>query len=258
MSTLAETQAAFRNAITGGDAAPLLPLLQSPGDAAERLSIYRRHHRESFRRHLRGRFPTLEWLLGTEDLIAIADLTLAHSPPCAPSLAEYGPELVATLNQAPRGVPPYAADVARLDWALGCLSVSVAAAPLALEALAGFAPGRLPQLVLRLQPGLAFLRCGWPVDELVHVRHLPEAPEQLSFAPSETLLQLRGARGRFSLQRLEAGAYAFRSSLAGGGRLAEAAAAAAGAQHGFDLSHALAALFAEGLVIAIPGETPHA
>ncbi len=258
MTSLSETQAAFRTAITGGPSAGLIPLLQSTGDGAERLAIYRRHHRESFRRHLRGRFPTLEWLLGTAQLVAIADLTLTLRPPQAPSLAEYGEELVDTLLDQGLGVPPYAVDVARLDWSLGCLSVSIAAAPLQLGSLAAVDPRRLPQLSIRLQPGLAFLRSGWPVDELLHVRQQTAPPERLSFEPSETRLQLRGARGRFSLQRLDPGAFAFRKNLATGGTLAAAADAGQGAQPSFQLSHALATLFAEDLVIAYSGEPPHA
>ena len=66
MPSLSETQAAFREAVTGAPPEALLARLRAPADPVLRLDIYRRHHRESFRRHLRGRYPTLEWLLGTE------------------------------------------------------------------------------------------------------------------------------------------------------------------------------------------------
>ena len=64
-----------------------------PADPVERLEIYRRHYRESFRRHLRGRFPTLEWLVGTPRMIELADALLQSRPAARAILAEYGSEL---------------------------------------------------------------------------------------------------------------------------------------------------------------------
>lgn len=257
MLSLRETQALFRDAVTGGSADVLMPLLRSPGDASERLAIYRRHHRESFRRHLRGRFPTLEWLLGTDRLIELADATLRLHPPRAPSLAEYGRELIGLVRDQ-ADLPPYAGDVALLDWVLGTLSVSVAADPIGIEVLAAVDTARLPEHRLRLQPGVAFVRSAWPVDELFHIRQQAEPPASLAFERLDTHLELRGARGRFGLQRLTPGSFAFRVQLAAGGTLAEAAEAGAAAQPGFDLSSTLAALFAEGLVTHHSGDNHHA
>lgn len=257
MLSLRETQALFRDAVTGGAAQDLMPLLRSPGDAEERLAIYRRHHRESFRRHLRGRFPTLEWLLGTDRVIALADATIRHHPPRAPSLAEYGQELIGVLR-GEDDVPPYAADVALLDWTLGTLSVSMAAEPIGIDSLAGVDEEALPGLRLTLQPGLAHVQSAWPVDAFVHIRQQAEPPDSLAFERQQTHLELRGARGRFSLQRLAPGDFAFRAALAAGATLTEAADAAAAAQSTFDLSTALAALFAEGLVTHHSGNDHHA
>ncbi len=248
MPSLSETQAGFRAAIAGGTAPALLSGLRGSTDPGERLEIYRRHYRESFRRHLRGRYPTLEWLLGTDPVVALADITLQHSPPRAPSLAEYGAELIATVAST-AGLPPYAADVARLDWHLGSLAVAIAHEPMPLAALASVDPERLGDLRLGLQLGLAYVTSPWPVDELVHLRQQDSAPAELVFVPSETHLELRGARGQFSLQRLDTGSFAFRSALARGATLADAASAGQAAAPEFDLSTALATLFAEGLVI---------
>lgn len=256
MPSLAETQAAFRAVIAGGPDAALRSMLRS-GEEGVRLEIYRRHHRESLRRHLRGRFPTVEWLLGTDMLLALADSTIALSPPRAPSLAEYGPEFIDTLLQAGGSLPPYCVDAARLDWSLGCLSVAVAARPLSLQSLAAIDPQRLADMVLELQPGLAFLRSDWPVDALIHIRQQASPPDRLGFDRQESRLQLQGARGRFSVLRLEPGAFAFRASLAGGQTLAAAAEAGVAAQSSFDLAGALGALFAEGLVTNHSGELSH-
>lgn len=258
MPSLSETQAAFRDAITGGPAAGLLPRLCCPAEVGERLEIYRRHHRESFRRHLCGRYPTLEWLLGTAALDALADATLARHPPLSPSLAAYGAELIETLAEDTSGHPAYAPDVARLDWQLGGLAVAVAAPPLAIAGLAAIDPLQLPQTGLALQPGLAFLACAWPVDRLFEVSQQDQPPAELAFAPEPIHLQLRGARGRIGLARLTAGGFAFRRSLAAGCTLGTAAGEGTAADPAFDLPAALAGVFAEGLVIDLTGENPHA
>lgn len=249
MPSLSETQAGFRNAVVAVMPPGIRQILRSPGDPSERMEIYRRHYREGFRRHLRGRYPTLEWLLGTERMIALADETLALVPPRQPSLAEYGGELIATVVEQGECLPPYIADVARLDWRLGCLSVAIAGEPLAIEALQELDPETLGDLRFILQPGLAYVASGWPVDELVHLRHQSSAPEELAFKAGETWLELRGARGRFTMQRLSAGTFAFRAALAGGETLADAAGTAMASAPNFDFATALASLFAEGLVI---------
>ena len=258
MSSLPDTQATFRNAIAGGSAAGLLTALRAPADPAERLEIYRRHYRESFRRHLRGRYPTLEWLIGTEPMLALADLTLHRDPPRAPSLAEYGAELIETICTSGGDLPAYAADVAMLDWHLGSVSVAVTHAPLTLDALAAVDPNRLAGLRFALQPGVVFLRLDWPVDDLVHLRLQDSQRAELAFMAQETFLQVRGARGEFMLQKLGVGPFAFRSHLAKGHSLGAAAGAGASAQSDFDLSAALSLIFAEGHVINLIPETSHA
>lgn len=258
MSSLHETQGAFRAVVTGSDATALLAKLRCPAEPAARLGIYRRHYRESFRRHLRGRYPTLEWLIGTDRLVEVADATLRRMPPRAPSLAEYGRELIDLLGDARWSLPPYVAEVALLDWTLGGLSVASEAPPLPISALAVIASERLGDMSLGLQPGLSLIDCDWPVDELVHLRQAGDAPEALRFQPRATRLELRGARGRFSLRRLAAADFAFRSRLMHGESLGTAAEAALAKEPAFDLAAALAALFAEGLVISHSGDDTHA
>jgi len=256
MPALVDTQAAFRAAIATTGTVPILSRLRAPADAEERLGIYRRHFRESFRRHLRGRYPTLEWLLGTDRMIALADTTLQRRPPRAPSLAEYGAEFIDTVAAA-SDLPAYLVDVARLDWNLGRLAVSVDHPPQPIGVLASCLPDQLESATLVLQPGHAFIASDWPVDTLVHLHLQGTAPDALSFAPDPVQLQLRGARGQFTLERLSTGVFAFRRSLAASEPLGAAIAAALAADPDFNLSEALAMLFATGLVIALSaGDTP--
>lgn len=251
MRSLAETQGLFRDAVTGGPADELLGLVRTPGDAAERLGIYRRHHRESFRRHLRGRYPTLEWLLGTPGLIDLADELLQTRPPRAPSLAEYGEGIVDIVRARGQQHPPWLADVAKLDWYLGGLSVAIEHPPVGIAALAGLDPGGLPDAGVTLQPSLVYLQSGWPVDQLVHLRLTDAAPEELRFDPLETCLELRGNRGRFSMKRLTRADLTFRRGLQEGRSFGDAAQQGLDLAADFDLGAALVRVFADGLVVAI-------
>lgn len=251
MHSLAETQGLFRRAITGGPADDLLELVRTPGDAAERLGIYRRHHRESFRRHLRGRYPTLEWLLGTPGMIELADELLRTQPPRAPSLAEYGEAIVEIVRARGAQHPAWLGDVARLDWHLGNLSVAVEHPPLGIAALAGLDPATLPDIGVTLQPGLVYLQSGWPVDQLVHLRLTDAAPAELRFEPESTFLELRGNRGRFSMNRLSHADLLFRHGLLEGRSFGDAAQPVFDVAADFDLGAALVRIFADGLVVAI-------
>lgn len=251
MRSLGETQTLFRRAVAGGSADRIVALLKAPADPLERLEIYRRHYRESFRRHLRGRYPTLEWLLGTDAMVDIADALLREHPPRAPSLAEYGADLIDIVAARRDRHPAWLSDVAKLDWHLGCLSVAVEESPLPIAALADLSADIMLEATLRLQTGLVLLQSGWPVDHLVHLRLGGGAPERLQFEPLAVCLELRGGRGRFALQRLAPPDYAFRRALREGRRLGIAAERALGADRTFDLSSALARLFADGLVAAI-------
>jgi hypothetical protein len=250
MRSLGERQTLFRRAVAGGTADAIVPLLRVAADPVERLEIYRRHYRESFRRHLRGRYPTLEWLLGTDRMVELADQMLREQPPRAPSLAEYGEGLIDIVRTARDRA--WLGDVARLDWHLGCLSVAIVRPALGIAALGAVAPDALLDAGLELQPGLVYLQSGWPVDDLIHLRLGGAPPERLRFEPQRVYLELRGGRGQFALQRLSSAEYAFRRALREGRRFATAAEHALGADPAFDLSAALARLFAEGLAVAIP------
>lgn len=258
MPSLFETQAAFRDAITGGNTARLLSGLTCPGDAAARLAIYRRHHRESFRRHLRARFPTVEWLIGTPQFLELADETVRRAPPRAPSLAEYGAELVDTLSALGGDPAPYLADAARLDWQLGRLSVAMARQPIGLAALSPIHPDALTDVRLMLQPGTAFLHLSWPVHEIQQLRQEGTEPETFTFHARETHLQLRGAAGRLWIEDIAPGPFAFRSCLAAGATLGEAAGRALSAAPDFDLTGNLASLFHENLVVGHSAGQIHA
>jgi hypothetical protein len=262
MLSLAETQTRFRRAI-GADNGDIAGTgIIAPGNSSERLAIYRRHFRESFRRHLRGRFPTLEWLLGTPRMIELADAVIRAHPPRKPSLAEYGSELASALaGELGEGFPPYLSSVAWMDWHLGNAAVSVVNEPLSIASLASVHADKLGDTVLVMQRGAFYLAAEWPVDTLLGLRLSKNAPDRLEFEPEQVWLELRGARGAISFKRLDAGSFAFQSSLRSGKPLGSAAESGLCSGGVFDIPAALAALFSEGLVIALhpsPQEVPNA
>lgn len=252
MSRLAETQAAFRVAVADEEQVRLPLQLVAPRRVDERFAVYRRHYREGFRRHLRGRYPTLEWLVGTDRMIAFADALVRRAPPLAPSLAEYGAGLIDVVAAGVgEGLPAYLPEAARLDWMLGQLSVQIDRPGLPIADFAMLAPELLPDVVLDLQPCVAYLACSWPVDMLLHVRLGGAPPDRLAVEAEQIWLELRGMRGKFSFRRLGPGEYSFRQALGVHRPLGWAVDRAVDADPAFDLAPALARLFGDGLVIAM-------
>ncbi len=251
MPSLSETQAEFRRAVVDG-AVPTPAMLIAPAPAGLRLAIYRRHHRESLIRHLAGRHPTLDWLVGTPRFVALAEQFIRSTPPSAPCMAEYGDGFPAWLEeQAPVGLPPYLADTARLDWLLGNAAVAIDGPALAIDALSAWPADRLPDLGLRLQPGAGYLRSGWPIDDLVRIRLDNRATEQLEFMASPVRLEIRGARGQFGIHRLDEAEFRFRAGLRSGASLGAAIEGGLSADPEFDVASAIATLFATGLVAGV-------
>lgn len=249
---LAETQARFRHALGAADAAAVLPLIAGIPDAAQRMEIYRRHHRESLVRHLRRRFPTVEWLLGSAPMTQLATEFIAVRPPAAPCMAEYGEEFVQFVGASAEAKPHrYLGEAAEIDWLLGQAAVAIEAPPLPITVLASLPAERLPDVTVGLQPGVRYLAAVWPVDDLVRMRLSERPPEQYVLHAEAVRLEINGARGAFTIGRLESGVFAFRRSLALGASIGAAVDAAVEADAQFDAGAALASLFAARLVAAI-------
>ena len=140
--------------------------------------------------------------------------------------------------------------VGDLEWHVGTVSVAVDEPAISLQHFADAGDVPLEALRLRLQPGLAYLHADWPVDELISLYVSGKAPEQLAFDPAEVWLEVRGARGDFTINRLDEATSAFRDALARERSLAEAIGTASAADAAFDPGAALARLFADKLVTA--------
>lgn len=253
--SLAELQTRIRDAVVAGRAADVAPFIRGGANPLHRLAVHQRHYRTSIARALVARFPACHWLIGSDRLNAAALAFAAASPPVAPCIAEYGDLFPAFLAERAEDLP-YLRDFAELELRLGpaSLAVDLPAAPVA--ALAAIGEEGLPGLVLRLQPGLAYLTACWPVDDLIRVFLSGTEPEHLRLDPERVPLEIRGARGRFAIERLAPAEWTFRHALQQGLPLGEAAARAedAGDAGGFDPGAALGHLFAAGMVSALmPG-----
>ncbi|HXF54388.1 MAG TPA: DNA-binding domain-containing protein [Hyphomicrobiaceae bacterium] len=252
MPLLAETQARLARAMLSGDASAAVPLLSGGERSAGRLAIHLRHYEASLMAALAAKFPACAWLLGERFFAETTRRFVHRQPPTKPCMAEYGAEFPRFLAQQPASAAmPYLRGFAVLEWHLGQVSIAIDHPPLALSALRPFAGEALYGLTLRLQPGIAHLRSRWPIDELMRLYLSANAPDSYLMNEHQVCLEVRGARGVFTMDRLDPATFAFRSAIAAGRAIGAAAEAALEADAAFDPGGALARLYAERLVVAV-------
>jgi hypothetical protein len=250
MRTLAEIQSDFRNAVIHGDTNGIAHELVGGLKPDRRLSVHQRNYETSLVDALLVKFPATGWLIGTALLTCAAkDFIRAH-PPKAPCIAEYGDLFPAFLSVCARAERlPYLRDFAELEWYVGQVAIAVDFVPISAEAFSGVAPDALPNFLLKLQPGLRYLKTSWPVDELMKLYLTETAPEQLELASIDIWLELRGARGQFQFNRLNPAEFVFRKCISEGGSIGEAAERSLDNDAGVDPGNVLAALISGGLAI---------
>ena len=252
VTSLAETQSRFRRAVVAGETLEVAPLLVGGRDAEKRLAIHRRHYETSLVTALLTKFPATAWLAGAPFIAQAARRFIQEQPPMRPCIAEYGdgfPQFLSTCPSADR--VPYLRAFAELEWHLGHVSVAVDRQPLTADHFSRIAPDALTEAVLTLQPGVRYLHAAWPIDELIVLHVTRAAPERLLFEPADTWLEIRGARGEFHMNRLDASEFAFRETVQQGQSIGEAAECALDANGAFNPGRALAALIADSLVVTI-------
>jgi hypothetical protein len=113
---------------------------------------------------------------------------------------------------------------------------------------------------LTLQPGVHYVRTDWAIDELMSLYLAKRAPDQFVLQPGTVWIELRGVRGEISMHRLSQSDFVFRSALAAGHALGDAAQSAVEINEAFDAGQALIALLGEGLVATMDAHTtqvPH-
>jgi len=104
---------------------------------------------------------------------------------------------------------------------------------------------------LTLQAGARYLQTSWPVDDLMKLYLTEAEPDRLEFEPAKVWLEVRGARGEFSIDRLAEAEFAFRKSLLDRQSIGKAAERALQVNPTFDPGAALATVITSGLIAGI-------
>jgi hypothetical protein len=245
-------QRKVRRAVVTGDVAGLAPYLVGGRSGAARLAIHRRHYETSLVTALLGKFPATAWLVGTPFLTEAAARFVSAHPPTAPCIAEYGdrlPSFLSTCSGADR--VPYLRGFAQLEWHLGQVAIAVDRPALTVGDLSRVDLDLLSEATLTLQPGLRYLEAPWPIDDLMKLYLTETAPDQWSMERAAVRLEVRGARGSFQINRLEAGEFAFRTNVLEGRPLADAVECGVESSAAFEPGPALAALVNDGFVTAV-------
>jgi Putative DNA-binding domain len=253
---LAEIQSLVREAVVAGQTSALEPLLAGGSKARTRFDIHRRNYEASLTNALLEKFPACAWLAGNAFLSQAAMLYVERHPPEAPCIAEYGGSFPKFLSESPGAERvPYLRPFAELEWCLGHVAIAVDEPCVPPDAFSAIPAELLPDLTLSFQPGVRYVEAEWPVDDLIKLYLAESAPEFLSFEPAAVWLEIRGARGEFSLTRLGRGEFLFRRSIREANSIAAAAESALDASANFDPGTALASLIACGLVTGIGQDT---
>jgi hypothetical protein len=251
MRSLAELQTRIAS-VTMAGADTALADLTGGREPRKRLAIHARHYRASLTEALHDKFPACRWLVGGELFRSAAEAYVRATPPSDPCIAHYGaefPEHLAALDGA--AALPYVAAFGALEWAVGRAAIAVDEPPLAWADVALLPAERLIDSTLVLQPGLAYVRAAWRIDQLFTTFLRGDAPERFLLAEGDAYTEVRGARGAVQLAALDLGAFAFRSELAAGRSVGDAADLALECHAAFDPGAALRELQQSGLLIRI-------
>jgi hypothetical protein len=250
--TLADLQGGVRQALLTGEAVLPEALLVGGRDGRKRLAIHQRHYATSLITSLLDRFPATVWLVGSAFVMDAARQFVRDHPPTRPCIAEYGEEFPAFLAKSPGAAEiPYLRQFGELEWHLSRLSLAVDVPPLTPADLALVETAALADAPLTLQPGVHYMGTDWAIDELMSLYLADSAPDQFALQPGTVWIELRGVRGELTMNRLDHVDFVFRSALAAGKALGDAAVSALEIDERFDAGQALIALLGEELVAAI-------
>jgi putative DNA-binding protein len=136
----------------------------------DRLSVYANAYFARLHMCLRDDFPALARAVGPAAFQDLVQTYLMMHPPTRPSLRHAGAHLAEHLAMEPFAAIftrrcPYAADLARLEWAMIEAFYAEDAPVLAREQLATVVPEGWGSLRFEVVPSLQLLTCAWPVHE---------------------------------------------------------------------------------------------
>ncbi len=145
--------------------------------AEERLAIYRNAYFARLEECLISDYPAVASLLGVEKFAELCVRYVTEHPSQSPNLNAFGRHFSEFLSRQ-LSSDPFAAELARLEWALVEAIHSAAGEPLAEEALRAVPPDRLGQLRFRPNPALLVLDFEFAVNRYLQAHFRDEAPKR--------------------------------------------------------------------------------
>jgi hypothetical protein len=249
---LPELQARVAQAVLTADAEVLAPLLRGDLAACTRFRIHTRNYEASLTEAISNKYPATAWLIGEQRFNVAARAYVHAEPPRKPCIAEYGATFSAFLERSDHSFSvPYLGAFAALEWSVGQVSVATAAQPMVWDDVAATGSEALLDSALELQPGIRYLRAAWAVEELFNVYWRGVEVDRFVLPQRATYIEVRGCRGEFWVTTIAPAAFEFRSALAAGRSVGNAAAAALDGDAMFDAGTALREVIAANLAIGI-------
>jgi hypothetical protein len=242
-------QAAFARALLSvGEVDPELRLAHSGDALVRRFDVYRNNVSSSLVSVLAARYPALLSLLGETFFRGIAREFVCAHPPRSPVLLEYGDGFAAYLAAAPEAQDvPYAADVARLEWAIHDASHAADAQPATLLDLAALPAAQLESTRLTLHPAVRLVASDYPVLSIWRAATSVTADGETELSGAEHIFVAR-PESSVTAQAVSPGFFAFAMAIAAGRTLASAV---PDSSVEFDLAQGLSQLFAAGGVCGV-------
>lgn len=172
-----------------------LDRLVTPGpqlSALERVQIYNDGYFARLVECLTDDYPALSYALGEETFSTLARAYIDRRPSRSRSLNAYGEHLASFCRARPEPWAAFAADLARLEWALVEVVHEPASVSLAPDALARIPAVRWQTARLLPSPGLRVLGFDHPVNDFFQAFRDERSPEPPAPAPSATAVYRQG------------------------------------------------------------------
>ena len=185
----------------------------------ERIEIYRRGYHARLIECLLDDYPVLAHALGEEAFEALCRRYIARHPSSAPSLNYFGRHMADFCRSEPVRVPGFAADLARLEWAIVLCIHAPTSAAIGFEDLARVPSERWPAARFRVNPSLEILHLEYPVNAYLQA-YRNGKPSDLPGPHPTSLAVYRTGRSVWRLE-LEATMVTLIESLAKGATLEE-------------------------------------
>ena len=268
MPSLRELQQRFADDLRRGGTSAPTSVRASGGGAGERMAVYSRTIRSTYRNAMAATYPAVRRIVGTSFFDGAVDAYVEAHPSRSGDLNEYGDVFGDFLRGYERAVElPYLPDVARLEWAIdeaNRAADSDFAGDAVLAALSQVAADALPELHLGLEPSCRLIASAFPLFRIWQVNQPGYDGElRVDFTAGPHHLRIRREtnagcpegteQSGIAVERIDAGHFEWLSALVQGATLAEALERAVDADSAFDLQAALQTFIGDGSIDRIGG-----